>query len=78
MLAVVYKKIKAILRPIQRVINFVVNTIMLTLVYIFGVGSTYLIARLMKKELLSKKFENKKTYWQDVVEEKNINCYKQF
>ncbi|MBS3172175.1 hypothetical protein J4438_01165 [Candidatus Woesearchaeota archaeon] len=47
-------------------ISTLVNVILLSFVYFFGVGISRLIIKLSGKKLLDKKFENKQTYWSDL------------
>ena len=48
-------------------ISTVINSTLLTFVYIFGVGSSYLISKISKKELLEAKLDKEsKTYWKDL------------
>jgi len=44
-------------------ISRIINLIFLTIIYIFGIGLTALLAKLKKKRFLETKFTHKKTYW---------------
>lgn len=62
-------------------INKTVNTLLLSITYIFGVGSVYLIAKLQKKKLLDLKVEkNKETYYNGLMLSKKSKkeYYRQF
>jgi len=58
-------------------ISVIVNSFLLTLVYIFGVGLTYLFSKITKKSFLELHFDqNKKTYWEDLnLNKKDIKEY---
>lgn len=59
----------------------VVNTILLLLVYIVGVGVTSLIARIFRKHFLEKKTSKKaSSYWSDlnIKKQERGKYYKQF
>lgn len=44
-----------------------VNSILLTFVYMIGVGSTYLVAKCFRKKFLDLKHDkNRKSYWEDL------------
>ncbi len=48
-------------------IGTLVNTILLTIVYIVGVGPTSIIAKIVKKRFLNlKRDKSAKTYWEDL------------
>jgi len=61
-------------------IALIVNTILLSFVYIVGVGLTSLIAKMFRKDFLEIKKSKKKTYWSDLnLKKKSINeYYRQF
>lgn len=62
-------------------IAMVVNTLMLSVVYFFGVGLTSIAAKLFKKRFLNlKKDDNAITYWKDInLSKKNMEeYYRQF
>jgi cytochrome c biogenesis protein CcdA len=48
-------------------ITCLVNTVLLTAVYIVGVGLTFLVSRIFKKRFLETKVDKKlKTYWSEL------------
>jgi len=62
-------------------ITAVVNTMLLLLVYIVGVGVTSLIARIFRKHFLERKTSKKKaSYWSDlnIKKQEREKYYKQF
>lgn len=62
-------------------ITTIVNSAILIVVYIIGIGLTALIAKISKKELIQKKLSyNKETYWTDlnISDKKMDDYYRQF
>jgi len=62
-------------------ITTVVNTVLLLLVYVVGVGVTSLVARIFRKHFLERKTSKKKTsYWSDlnIKKQEREKYYKQF
>jgi len=61
-------------------IALIVNTILLSLVYVMGVGITSIIAKLIGKRFLETKLSKKSTYWSDLnLKKKHIEeYYRQF
>ena len=57
-------------------INYFVSFILLSFVYIFGVGLSFVVVKIFKIKLFEK--ENGKSYWQKVANNKDNNFYKQF
>jgi len=47
-------------------IAVIINSFLLTLVYVFGVGATSIIAKILGKKFLDLRFENKASYWEDL------------
>jgi len=47
-------------------IAIIINTILLTVVYIFGVGLTFIFAKIFRKHFLETKLSKKDTYWHDL------------
>ena len=48
-------------------IGLIINSILLTFVYVFGVGLTSIIAKIFKKHFLEMKIEKKqKSYWSNL------------
>jgi len=82
------KKIKDFTRGIKKgqrsfgeSIGSIVNTIMLTFVYFVGVGPTFIVSRIFKKNFLEKKIDkNAKSYWKDLnlSKKKMEEYYRQF
>lgn len=58
----------------------IINVILLTFVYFFGVGITNVIARLVKKNFLETKISNQDSYWTELNLEKTEigGYYRQF
>ncbi|MBM3233653.1 hypothetical protein FJZ19_01010 [Candidatus Pacearchaeota archaeon] len=61
-------------------ISIIVNSILLLLVYLIGVGLTFLFSKIFRKKFLETKPENVKTYWKDLnlKNQKKEECYRQF
>lgn len=61
-------------------ITLVINTTLLFIVYVFGVGLTSMTAKLVGKKFLDINIGKKKTYWSDLsLKKKKIKSYyKQF
>ena len=61
-------------------IVLIVNSILLFIIYILGVGFTSLIAKLVGKQFLNLSINKKGSYWSDLnLKKKKIkNYYKQF
>ena len=62
-------------------ITTVVNTVLLLLVYVVGVGLTSIIARIFRKHFLERKTSKQKTsYWSDlnIKKQERDKYYKQF
>jgi len=47
-------------------ITTIINVLLLTLVYLIGVGTTSLIAKLFKKKFIQTKTSKDKSYWKDL------------
>lgn len=62
-------------------IGMIVNSLLLTIVYILGVGATYIVAKLVRKSFLEVS-QNKKaaSYWEDLnlAKKKKEEYYRQF
>ena len=58
----------------------VVNTVLMSIVYFFGVGLSALFARIGRKELLATEVGKQKTYWQSLRlrKKKTDDYYRQF
>jgi hypothetical protein len=61
-------------------VNNIVNFILLSIVYLFGVGPTSIIGKLFRKRFLELKRDSKETYWiENRVGGENIEeCYRMF
>jgi hypothetical protein len=61
-------------------IALIVNTVLLTLVYVIGVGVTSMIAKIFKKQFLEIKLSKKNSYWSDLgLKKKSMQeYYRQF
>ncbi len=62
-------------------ITIIVNSILLTIVYIIGIGITSIIAKIFKKHFLDTKIsKEKKSYWSELdLKKKPLdNYYRQF
>jgi len=47
-------------------IALIINTILLTFVYLIGVGLTSIVAKIFRKHFLEIRMSNKETYWSDL------------
>ena len=62
-------------------ISLVVNSVLLTIVYLIGVGATSIVAKLIGKHFLDKKISKEQsTYWSELVLKKKPieEYYRQF
>jgi len=61
-------------------IALIINTILLAIVYIIGVGLTFIFAKIFRKHFLETKLSKKDTYWHDLnLKKKPIEeYYRQF
>ena len=62
-------------------IAVIINSILLSLVYLFGVGITFIFAKIFNKHFLQLEIDkSKETYWEDLnLTKKNIEeYYRQF
>ena len=61
-------------------IALIINTILLTFVYLIGVGLTSIFAKIFRKHFLETKLSKKDTYWSDLnLKKKPIGeYYRQF
>ena len=57
---------KKYLKNFQHSINTGINVILLSIVYIVGVGFTSIFAKLLNKHFLELEFSKKNTYWLDL------------
>jgi len=76
-----YKGLKKGFKNFGVNVSTIVNTFLLSLVYLFGVGITCLFARIASKRFLDLEVSRKKeTYWSDLnLKKKDVEkYYKQF
>lgn len=61
-------------------ITLIINSILLTPVYVLGVGLTAILARLFGKKFLDNNMKKKETYWSDLnlKKKKMEEYYRQF
>jgi hypothetical protein len=74
-----FKGIKEGMKEFGQNITIIVNSILLSIVYLIGVGPTSIIAKIFGKSFLQKELV-KETYWTDLNLEKEDkdNYYRQF
>jgi len=74
------KRIKHFFKRLGIITNTIINSILLTIVYLIGVGITSIIAKLFRKQFLDVKLSKKDTYWCDLnLKSKPIEeYYRQF
>lgn len=75
------KGIKEGQKMFTETISIIINTILLTFVYFFGVGITSIIGKIFNKKFLDKKINTKlETYWEspEKLQTKMEDYYKQF
>ena len=46
--------------------SIIVNVVLLSIVYVLGVGLTWILAKIFKKNFLETKLSEKSTYWDDL------------
>jgi hypothetical protein len=75
-----FKGFKKGMKDFGENISIIINSILLTLVYIIGVGATAFFARIKKKSFLEKKISEKKSYWSNLnlSKKKLKDYYRQF
>ncbi len=76
-----FKGFKKGIKEFGHIINILINTILLTIVYFIGVGSSSIIGSIFRKDFLDiKKQKNADTYWSDLnlKKEKIERYYRQF
>lgn len=64
-----------------QIVGLIVNSVLLSIVYIFGVGLTSIIAKIKKKHFMEMELSKEsKTYWNDLnLKKRPINeYYRQF
>lgn len=72
--------VKEGMKNFGKYMSTVINTILLFTVYIFGVGMTAVIAKIIGKKFLENKSTKKKSYWSklNIGKEKREKYYRQF
>ncbi|MDP3918386.1 MAG: hypothetical protein Q8Q35_00580 [Nanoarchaeota archaeon] len=75
-----FKSFKEGMNNFGQKIAIIINTALLSLVYIIGVGLTSLVAKILNKNFLDTKLSKDKSYWKDLnLKKKPIESYyKQF
>lgn len=76
-----YKGFQEGLKDFSQTISTIINSILLLIVYLIGVGLTSLFAKIFNKHFLDTKLSNKKkSYWSDLnLKKKSIDeYYRQF
>ena len=76
-----FKGFKKGIKEFSDNIAIIVNSILLSIVYFIGVGTTSLFARIFKKHFLDTKISKEaKSYWKDLnLKKKPLKeCYRQF
>lgn len=75
-----FKGFKKGMKDFGENISTIVNSILLAIVYIIGVGITAFFARIKKKNFLDKKISGKKSYWSNLnlSKRKLKEYYRQF
>lgn len=62
-----FKGFKQGMKNFSQTINFLVNSFLLLVIYLFGVGLTSIIAKLSGKHFLGEKSDKeKRSYWSDL------------
>lgn len=73
--------IRESLKDFFNYVNQIINTVLLSIVYILAVSFTWFIAKIFKKKFLDLAIDkNKKTYWEDFEQgdKLNTNYFRQF
>lgn len=75
-----FKGIEEGFKGFNNIIIALINSVLLSIVYLIGVGITSIFAKITKKSFLDVKNENKDTYWQDLNLKKETieKYYRQF
>ncbi len=76
----VFKGFKKGMKDFGDCITIIVNTVLLLIVYLIGVGITSIVAKIIGKKFLDKYPANEKSYWTDInIKKESIEDYhKQF
>jgi len=72
-----FKGLKKGMHNFSSNITIIINTILLTIVYLIGVGLTSIVAKIFKKHFLENKIQKEKeSYWHDLnLKKKPIEEY---
>lgn len=75
-----FKGLKEGFKEFSSNISIIINTILLSIVYLIGVGITSIFAKLIGKHFLDIKHKNVDSYWSDLnlSKEPIENYYRQF
>ncbi len=75
-----FKGFKQGMENFGKSIALTVTTVLLSFVYLIGVGSTHIVAKLFGKHFLETKLSKKGTYWSDLNLKKKLikEYYRQF
>lgn len=75
-----YRGFKKGMRDFGQNIALIINTILLSFVYLIGVGLTSIVAKIFRKHFLDMKLHKDGTYWSKLnLKKKSINeYYRQF
>lgn len=65
MLKKLWNSIKSILEPVSKAMASIVNFVLLSLVYAFGIGLVSIFMKLFGKHFLELKKQNKKSNWHE-------------
>ena len=68
------------LKEFSENIAIIVNSVLLSVVYLIGIGLTSIFAKIFRKHFLDLKPDNCNSYWTDLnIGKKKLNeCYRQF
>ena len=74
-----WKGLKQGMQGFGQTITMVVNSILLSIVYLVGVGITSIIAKLFRKKFLELQLKKQESYWVTIKQKENKeNYYRQF
>jgi len=64
---------------LKNAINLLINSILFSFIYFAGVGMSFVIVKIIRKQLLKTVTrKNAATYWEDIKETKDVSYLKQF
>lgn len=75
-----YKGFKSGMKSFGNTLTIIINSILLSIVYLIGVGLTSIMAKILKKRFISLDLSNKKSYWSELnLKDKPLEeYYRQF